>query len=89
MIQHHAERVDIAARVGVIARLLRGHVLRRAEEHSRVRYLRRVGAVFGNEGFHQTEIEHLDDIVAILGQQHHVGWFEVAVDDADLVGLAQ
>jgi hypothetical protein len=62
VVRHTSERVEIARAIDVIAqRHLRRHVGRRTHDHAfdRAQRLRGVNAC----GFHETEIEHLDEIL--------------------------
>jgi hypothetical protein len=94
-IEHHAERPYVRPPIGGPAlRLFRGHVGRRADDethrgHGRRRHGGRAGFVrrFARrgraEGLGEAEVQHLDRAVIA---NFDVGWLQIAVDDAGLVG---
>ena len=78
LVEHEAQREDVGAVVDGLTRdLLRRHVLRRAEEHARLRLHARLVHV-GDAEIH--------DLHAAVGQHHDVAGLDVAMDDAALVG---
>ncbi len=84
LVEHHAERVDVGARIRRgAAGLLEGHVLRRAH-HVPARLLQVAGQVG------EAEIEHLH-LLATVGRVHEeeVLRLDVAVHDAGLVRGAE
>ena len=83
--EEHAERVEIALRTGLLAaRLLRRHVLGRAEDGP----LRREARVHREVG--ETEVQDLHEVLAAtFGGQKDVVALEIAVDDAEVVRASQ
>jgi hypothetical protein len=67
------------------ARLLRAHVMRRAE------YLACLGVLLGARPrlLGDAEVEDLDDLIVLRARQKHVCGLQVAMDDASIMGLAQ
>jgi len=100
LVQHHAESPDVGAPVhGLPARLLRRHVGGGAKDdagaRARVRQRRGLREIdgggpalrgFARPGLREAEIQHLD---LAVGRQLDVRRFQVAVDDALLVGFLQ
>ncbi len=85
LVEDDPDGVDVGARRDLAARHLLGrHVLGRAHEDAGL------GEVLPLAGdvFHQAEVEHLDEIrvLAALAEEHVAG-LEIAVDDAEGVGL--
>ncbi len=81
LVQHHAERKEVGARVGFLAAgLLGGHVAHRAHHQSlsRLEDVRRPTDQ-GSRELGEAEVEHLH--VAVVAH-HHVLGLEVAVHDA-------
>jgi hypothetical protein len=74
LVEHRAERVEVAARLGRTAeRLLRRHVRDRADDHALERQARAIA------GDREAEVAELRRAV---GHEPHVGRLDVAVDDA-------
>ena len=84
--QRAAERIDVAANVGVprIAGLLRRNVVERAERHAAGR---QVG--HGRIRLPQPGQPHVDQLDAALGRYQHVRGFHVAMDHLPGVGMGQ
>jgi hypothetical protein len=87
LVEHHAERVDVAARVDVDLihlRLLGRHVLERPDDQPQAREPRVLRQLrLGRLG--QPEVDHLRHGLAVIAGDEHVGRLEVAVDDPLLV----
>ena len=84
-VENDAQRVDIAARVerqGIGGDLLRAHIGECAEQLSHVGLTGRLHIAVGHAG--QTKIENLG--LAVLLHQN-VSRFQIAVDDAALMGM--
>jgi hypothetical protein len=91
LVQDRRERVDVAARVELLAlRLLGRHELGRPEHHALLREhdAARAKLALGHLG--ETEVEHLREIPAavLVGEEDVLG-LQVAVNDAEAVGLVQ
>lgn len=82
LIQHDAKRINIGTLIEFLAlRLLRAHVRRSAGDRASGGELRRAFHQFGNAEIGE---EHIAPRV-----DQHVGGFDVAVNDAALVSVAQ
>lgn len=89
--QDDSERKDVGAMVDfATGDLFRRHVGGSSHDHACLRQARGsergVAGEFGADVFGETEIEDLD---AAVGFHHHVGGFQIAVNDASLVGCGQ
>ena len=82
-IKHVAARVDIEI---VQRRLLRGHVLRRADHSAEPGVKRAVGQLLAGR-LGDSEVDHLGDGPVIVERDHHIGRLNVAMDDPFLVGV--
>ena len=92
LVGHHAERVDVAARVELLAlELLRAHVRRRAEHRALLRELLLLLRVLASSALGDAEVEHLDEVAPrprAVGQVD-VRRLEIAVDDPLVVRLLE
>ena len=90
LVRHHAERVDVAARVDGLAReLLGAHVRRRPEHHALLGELLLV-LVFLARPLGDAEVEDLHEVLLPGAlDEHHVVGLEVAVHDAAPVRLLE
>jgi hypothetical protein len=80
-VEHAAEREHVAAGVdGFAAELLGSHVGEGARLHAGT------GQGVEVDGVRETEVDQ--QCAAVLGD-HHVGWFDVAMDDAVVVGVLE
>jgi hypothetical protein len=92
LVQDHAQRVDIHAKVRVLAaRLLGRHVLRRPEDHARSRESPALGLtrsrLFGGAQLGDAEVHDLDDLLPVRRALHeHVFRLQIAVHDAARMG---
>ncbi len=86
LVEHRAQREDVAPRVALSAlQLLRRHVRHRPQNHPRLRHVLRRGRGRSqalhrrdrNENFGQAEVEKLDSRL----RDHRIGRLQVAVDD--------
>jgi hypothetical protein len=84
LVEDHAERVEVRSRphLALAARLLRGHIVRRAQDEPR---LRQPELALEARGAGDPEVEELHDLAAALPHEVHVVRLEIAVDDARLV----
>ncbi len=79
LVEHHAQRVDVGARVDRLAKhLLGGHVERRAHHHLGQRQS------FVVQGERDAEVDHARLHLLV---DEDVGWLEVAMNDAVPVGM--
>ena len=83
LVQNHAKRIQVAARIdGFAFRLFRRHVLRRSERIARHRELGRL-----IEGFGDAKVDELRDLLAVFGRREHdVVRLQVAMNDVVPVG---
>ena len=81
LVQDHAERVDIRARInfGSLRALLRRHVLRRADDEIGRGQVRVLTALLLNLG--DAEIQHLDPVAAADINEHDVIALQITMDD--------
>jgi hypothetical protein len=88
LIQHHAQRIDIRARIDIDQRpghLLRAAVGRRAHEAAQAR-VRRVGRQHARQRFGHAEVDDLDRGRLVLRTaDQHVAGLEIAVDQSFLM----
>ena len=87
LVQQHAQRVDVAARVDVELvdlRLLGRHVFQRADDRPEAGDQRLVGQLLPGRLGH-AEVDDLRHRLAVIEGDQHVGGLEVAVDDALLM----
>jgi hypothetical protein len=84
LVEDHAQRVEIRGRRdrAVAARLLRRHVVRRAE-HEPGRGQPELGLEPGRA--RDPEVEQLDQLAAALAHEEHVVGLEIAMDDPGAV----
>ncbi len=91
LVGHHAERVDVAARIERFAgELLGAHVGRRAEHHALLSELLLLLRVRRFAPSRDAEVEHLDEVCLprAIGEDDVLG-LQVAMDDALLVRLVE
>jgi hypothetical protein len=89
LVQHDAQGVHVRAGVDVQhrpLRLLRRHVLRRADELARLRKQRPLRQALA-DGLGDTEVDDLHERLVVDERHEDVGRLEVAVDDGLLVGV--
>ena len=89
LVQQHAERIHVAAGVDVevVQRgLLRGHVLRRADDRAQAGVDRVVGKRLPRRLGH-AEVDHLRHRLVVVQRNQHVARLDVPVDDPLLVGV--
>jgi hypothetical protein len=89
LVEHHAEREDVAAHVaGPTHRLFGRHVGDGSHHRARLghRQLRGRFALVGAEALGQPEVENLREAV---GRDDHVGRFQIAVEDAARMRFGQ
>ena len=87
LVKQHAERIHVAARVHVDGRhlrLLRAHVLGRAEEPPDLSEQRPLGQRLGNR-LRDAEVDDARDGTVVGNRDEHVRRLQVPVDDAFLV----
>ena len=83
LVEHHAERPDIGARVHVLpARLLWRHVIRGTDERARFGGERVRGAVRRGGRRDQLREAEVEDLHEAVRTDDHVGGLDVAMDDA-------
>jgi hypothetical protein len=89
LVQKHAEGIDVATRIDVELvelRLLGAHVFERADDGPKLReqcLLRELGTGC----LDNAEVDHLGHRLRIVDANHDVGWFDITVDDALVVGV--
>ena len=89
LVQQHAQRIDVAARIDIQAaqlRLLGTHVHRRPDHLAVAGVDRLVGQVV-MQGLGHAKVDDFDDRAMIGHRDHDVGRFQVAVDDPFLMGM--
>ena len=83
LVQHDAERVDIAARVhGDTAGLLGRHVLQRSDHVALFGSVRLLGELLVVDGFGDAEIDDFRNGRAVVKRDEHVWGLDVAVNNA-------
>ena len=86
LVKHHAHRIQIRSSIHLDAEDERfgSHIVRRAHRHARLREATGVTVIPCHLG--QAKVRHLHAAIAV---DQHVGWFDVTVNDALLVRIAQ
>ena len=66
--------------------MLRAHVFQRADHRAVLREQGPLGQfLLGRFGY--TEVDHFGNRLTVIQRDHYVGWFDVAVNDALLMGV--
>jgi len=92
LVHEYTQGIKVASRIRLVAlSLLRGHIGRRAHQHTGLRHiLSEIQNLVVGKGFDEAEVEHLHQVgVAVRIQQHNVGRLQVPMDNAHAVRLAQ
>ena len=87
LVGHHAERVDVAARIELLAgELLGAHVRRGSEHHALLRELLLLRLILGLAALGDAEVEDLHEVgLPGRGREDDVVGLEIAMDDAAAV----
>ena len=89
LIKQHAQRVDVASGVDIraaVGGLFGGHIERRADHLGKAGEEGFLGQLLP-QGLGDAEVDDLDDGGRVELSDHDVGGFQVAMDDALLVGV--